>query len=366
MRSGGNVASGLALAATLVFGTPATAQEDAVGVPSFQEGDVISFEELERIEPYLPPEFWANRDFFFFEGMQLEIGPSYRDYAPADVYKAATDSFAGQAEIGPENSLAGYTAGQPFPMEKIDCKGDPQAGAKIIWNFDRRWNGDGSMSSFYYSYWDRGEELPLFYEGTSKTIQLSQRTEPQYLKSGGDIFRGEKRKSAFGVEVTAPFDARGIMVMTYRYKDSQKPEAETKNDALEAISRLISDDLAPDMQRPIFDALAQRERLASTGIGEQVAIPHGKLDQLDTMVAGLARSRAGVDFGAIDGQATRLFFVIVAPGNANGLHLRALARVARLCRNNTFRTRLLEAEVPSEMYDVLLMADAEAASGTGR
>ena len=207
------------------------AGEDAVGVPSFQEGDIITLDSVDRLEPYLPPAFWANRDFFFYEGMKLEIGPSYRDYAPADVYVAATKRFAGQAEIGPESSLASYTAGQPFPADGIDCAGDPQAGAKVIWNFDRRWNGDGSRSQFYYSYWDRGEELPLFYEGTSKTIQLSQRPEPQYLdKSGGDIFRGEKRKTAFGVEVTAPFDARGIMLMTYRYKDSAKPAAETKND----------------------------------------------------------------------------------------------------------------------------------------
>jgi hypothetical protein len=86
-------------------------------------------------------------------------------------------------------------------------------------------------ASYYYSYWDRGEELPLYYEGTSKTVKLSQRVEPEYLDAnGGDIFRGEKRKTAFGVEVTAPFDARGIMLMTYRYKDSEKPTAQTKND----------------------------------------------------------------------------------------------------------------------------------------
>ncbi|NIV46274.1 MAG: DUF1329 domain-containing protein, partial [Gammaproteobacteria bacterium] len=204
---------------------------DAVGAPAFQEGDVITIDKIDSIKPYLPPEFWDNRDFFFYEGMQLEIGPFHRDYSPSQTYDAATQQFAGQAKIGPENSLENYTAGQPFPMDEIDCKGDPQAGAKIIWNFDYRWNGDGSQTRYYYSYWDRGEELPLYYEGTSKTVELSHRTEPQYLeKNGGDIFRGEKRKNAFGVEVTAPFDARGIMLMTYRYKDSDKPEAETKND----------------------------------------------------------------------------------------------------------------------------------------
>jgi hypothetical protein len=218
----------------VLVAAPALAQqagEDAVGGPTFKEGDVISINDIESIRPFLPPEFWANRDFFFYEGMKLEIGPFFRDYSPPPAYNAATEKFKGQSRIGPENSLENYTAGQPFPMDEIDCKNDPQAGAKIIWNFDQRWNGDGTRAKYYYSYWDRGEELPLYYEGTSKTVKLAHRVEPQYLdKNDGDVFRGEKRKSAFGVEVTAPFDARGIMLMTYRYKDSDKPEAEGKND----------------------------------------------------------------------------------------------------------------------------------------
>src|SRR5690606_39207826 len=71
----------------------------------------------------------------------------------------------------------------------------------------------------------------LYYEGTSKTIRLSHRIEPSLLESQeGDLFRGEKRKLAFGIEVDAPFDARGILVMTYRYKDSDKPMQQAKND----------------------------------------------------------------------------------------------------------------------------------------
>ena len=206
------------------------AGEDAVGVPTFREGDVITIDNIDSIKAYLPAEFWSNRDFFFYEGMKLEIGPFYRDYSAAAPYEEATRKFAGQAKLGPGNSLVAYTAGQPFPMDQIDCKGDSQAGAKIIWNFDYRWRGDGVKTAYYYSYWDRGEELPLYYEGSSKTVVLSHRSEPQYLKSDGDIFRGEKRKTAFGVEVTAPFDARGIMLMTYRYKASDKPPSETKND----------------------------------------------------------------------------------------------------------------------------------------
>jgi len=211
---------------------PASAQEDTgPSTPTFKEGDVIGIDKIDSLKPFLPEEFWSNRDFFFYEGMKLEVGPFYRDYSPSPAYKAASEKFAGQAKVGPDASLENQTAGQPFAMDKIDCKGDPEAGTKMIWDFDQQWEGDGSDSRFYYSYWDRGEELPLYYEGTAKTVQLSRRVEPEFLeKEGGDMFRGERRKSAFGIEVDAPFDARGILVMTYRYKESEKPTAQTKND----------------------------------------------------------------------------------------------------------------------------------------
>jgi hypothetical protein len=99
-----------------------------------------------------------------------------------------------------------------------------------MWNFDYRWGGAGATTTFYYSYWDRGEELPLYYEGTSKAVVLSHRVEPEYEETGGDVFRNEKRKNAFGVDVTAPFDARGIMLMSYRYKSTDGPRSEAKND----------------------------------------------------------------------------------------------------------------------------------------
>ncbi|MBK8482285.1 MAG: PTS sugar transporter subunit IIA [Proteobacteria bacterium] len=133
--------------------------------------------------------------------------------------------------------------------------------------------------------------------------------------------------------------------------------AQTKDEALREISGVIGADLGADVAQDICDALAQRERLASTGIGEFVAIPHGKLDRLPSMVAALARSRDGIDFGAMDGQPTRLFFVIVAPGSANGLHLRALARVARLCKSADFRQSLLRAEAPEAMFEILCSAE---------
>ena len=226
--------SALALLAALALGSQgAVAQdvrEDAGGGPPFRVGELISFDEIDKLRSYLPAEFWANRDFFFYEGMSLEVGPFHRDYSPAAVYRDATTRYAKDVRLGPENSLVNYRAGQPFPMEEIDCEGDPGAGAKIAWNLVRRWEGAGANAAFYYSYWDRGEELPLYYEGHAQGVALAFRPEPQFDEQDGDIFRGERRYAASGPEVKAPFDARGIMLLTYRYKDSFGPKASTKND----------------------------------------------------------------------------------------------------------------------------------------
>jgi hypothetical protein len=127
------------------------AQEDAGGAgPTFQEGDVIDFERIEAVRRFLPADFWNNRDFFFYPGMQLEIGPFFRDYSQAEAFKAKTVQNKGESRIGPGNSLENYVTGEPFPMEDIDCLGDPEAGAKIMWNFDYRWNGAGNTASFFY------------------------------------------------------------------------------------------------------------------------------------------------------------------------------------------------------------------------
>ncbi len=220
--------SWLLLVSTLLLSGASFAQD--VSGPALKTGDVISFDKIDSLERYLPKEFWDNRDFFFYEGMQMRIGAVQADYTPADAYQAATKANEGKAKLGAESSLSDYVSGQPFPMEKIDCNGDPQAGAKIAWNFDRRWDGEGGAARFIYSYWDRGERLPLYYEGKNRRVSLSGRVEPEYQATDGDVFRGEQRKRAAGIEVEAPFDSRGLTLLTYRYKGSQNPSASTHND----------------------------------------------------------------------------------------------------------------------------------------
>jgi PTS system nitrogen regulatory IIA component len=109
----------------------------------------------------------------------------------------------------------------------------------------------------------------------------------------------------------------------------------------------------------LVKVLADREKLASTAIGEGVAIPHGKLDAVGKLVACVGRSRAGVDFDSIDGQPTHIFFVLVAPENSTGIHLKALARISRLFKDPEFRQRLLAAPDAKAMFQVIAEEDAK-------
>lgn len=106
-------------------------------------------------------------------------------------------------------------------------------------------------------------------------------------------------------------------------------------------------------------ALLEREKLASTGIEQGVAIPHAKMKDLGVLVACVGRKQAGVDFASMDGKLTYLFFVLVAPENSTGVHLKALARVSRLFRDPGFRARLIEAPDATSLYEAIADEDAK-------
>ncbi|KAB2907953.1 MAG: PTS sugar transporter subunit IIA [Kofleriaceae bacterium] len=105
--------------------------------------------------------------------------------------------------------------------------------------------------------------------------------------------------------------------------------------------------------------LVDREALASTAIGEGVAIPHGKLPSVTEIVACLGRAPDGVDFDSMDKQPTFLFFVLVAPESSTGAHLKALARISRVFKDQAFRKRLLDAPDVDAMYRVIAEEDAK-------
>ena len=108
----------------------------------------------------------------------------------------------------------------------------------------------------------------------------------------------------------------------------------------------------------LLEVLLEREALQSTGIGEGVAIPHGKMPGLDRLVAAFARSSEGVDFESIDGQSTHHFFLLVVPEHSGGQYLKALARISRFFRNAAFRQRLADAESLEEVIRAIEEEDA--------
>lgn len=103
--------------------------------------------------------------------------------------------------------------------------------------------------------------------------------------------------------------------------------------------------------------LMDRERLSSTGIGEGVAIPHGKVPGLTNLVAAFGVSRNGVDFNSIDGKPTRMFFALIAPENSAGIHLKALARISRLFKNPAFRKAILDETDAAKIHSIIVAED---------
>jgi PTS system nitrogen regulatory IIA component len=109
----------------------------------------------------------------------------------------------------------------------------------------------------------------------------------------------------------------------------------------------------------LVETLLDREKLGSTGIGEGVAIPHGKVPGLPGLMASFGRSGPGIEFRAIDGRPTHLFFALFAPENSAGAHLKALARISRIFKNASFREAIMRASTAEEIYRLIEAEDAK-------
>ncbi len=129
--------------------------------------------------------------------------------------------------------------------------------------------------------------------------------------------------------------------------------AETKEGVLREMAEAAASGVPSLSVEDLTSILMERESLGSTGIGDGVAIPHGKVPGLNRLVAVFGRSSAGVQFHSIDGKPVQLFFLIVAPENSAGMHLKALARVSRLLKDARFRQDLLAARDVDDMRRVL-------------
>ncbi len=126
----------------------------------------------------------------------------------------------------------------------------------------------------------------------------------------------------------------------------------------ELVATIVKNKPRLDRNR-LMEVLLERERLGSTGIGDGIAIPHGKMKDLDELMLSFGRSSQGVDFEAMDGKPVHLFFLLVAPENCAGIHLRALARIARLLKNSVVRKKLASASDKESILKVIQQEDEE-------
>ena len=126
----------------------------------------------------------------------------------------------------------------------------------------------------------------------------------------------------------------------------------SKKQALQDLARRASG-ISGLHERAVFDVLMERERLGTTGVGNGIAIPHGKLPNLDRLIGFFARLKQPIDFQAIDERPVDLIFVLLAPETAGADHLKALARISRLLRDESICKKLRGTDNAEALYAIL-------------
>ena len=135
--------------------------------------------------------------------------------------------------------------------------------------------------------------------------------------------------------------------------------ATTKKGVLEELADALVKGFDNLDRHKVVEVLMERESLGSTGIGDNIAIPHGKLSNLDNLVLCFGRSLPGVNFDSMDGKPTHLFFLLMAPENSIGLHLKALAKISRLLKDSSFRRNLMAAADAATILQLLTAEDSD-------
>jgi len=134
-------------------------------------------------------------------------------------------------------------------------------------------------------------------------------------------------------------------------------KARNKEGVLTELADWIVDRVPGMKAGEVLQVLLDRERLGSTGIGEGFAIPHGKLKTLERMVIAFGRSHQGIPFDSLDGKSAFYFFVLIAPEDSAGLHLKALAKISRFMKNSSFKESLFQASNREELQKVIQEQD---------
>ena len=136
-------------------------------------------------------------------------------------------------------------------------------------------------------------------------------------------------------------------------------QGESKEDIIaELVNSLPVGDAITDRDQ-VLQAVLDREKIMSTGIGDGIAIPHGKSAAVTELVAAMGTQRRGVDFDALDGEPAFVFFLLVSPANVSGPHIKALARISRLLKNEEFKKKLIEADSAEDIIASIEAAERD-------
>ena len=130
-------------------------------------------------------------------------------------------------------------------------------------------------------------------------------------------------------------------------------EAEDKEKAIEKFIATLSETGAIEEPEVLKEALFEREKLGTTGVGGGIAMPHARSSSIKELTVAFFRSNDGIDFNAIDGKPVDLIFMLLAPISSGGPYLKLLAKISRLLRSDDFRDALLKADAPAKVMEII-------------
>ena len=150
-----------------------------------------------------------------------------------------------------------------------------------------------------------------------------------------------------------------MKIMDFLNKDAVNIELKSskKENVIKELVELLSSAYPIKDKGKLVRVLLERESLGSTGIGQGVGIPHAKSDVVDKLIGALAVSRTGINFDSLDGEPTHKFFLLVAPEDAAGPHLKALATISRMLKDKFLRDSLIVAKDKKTILNIINQED---------
>ena len=150
-----------------------------------------------------------------------------------------------------------------------------------------------------------------------------------------------------------------VKIMNYLKEEWIIPNLQgtDKRSVLKALSSVLVKPCQMASEEELLQVLLDREKLGSTGIGEGIAIPHGRLKKLKSFIISFGRSMKGVDFDSIDRKPSQLFFMVMAPENSAVDNLKLLGRIVTLLKDPSFKKRLMEAQSQKELFQIISEED---------